>query len=107
MGEKGTEVMECLREFKEVAKKYKVERIILFGSQVTGKIKESSDVDLIVLSKEKDKLGLLQSLYHEWHINQKIDLPVDFICYTREEFEKKKKEISIVRVALKEGIEIW
>ncbi len=106
MGEEGIEVIRRVRKFKEVAKKYKVERIILFGSQVSGNIKESSDVDLIVLSKEKDKLGLLQALYHEWHINQKIDLPVDFICYTPEEFEKKKREISIIMEASKGGIEI-
>ncbi len=106
MGQRRIEVMKRLREFKEIAKKYKVERIILFGSRATGKIKESSDVDLIVVSKEKEKLELLQSLYHEWHINQRIDLPVDFICYTPEEFEKKEGEISIVSLALKEGIEI-
>ncbi len=106
MGEEGIEVIRRVRKFKEAAKKYKVERIILFGSQVSGTIKESSDVDLIVLSKEKDKLGLLQALYHEWHINQKIDLPVDFICYTPEEFEKKKREISIIMEASKGGIEI-
>jgi hypothetical protein len=31
---------------------------------------------------------------------------VDFICYTPEEFEKLKKEVSIVSEAFKEGIEI-
>jgi len=98
--------MKRLREFKEIAKKYKVERIILFGSQATGKTKGSSDVDLIIVSRDKRKLELLQSLYHEWHINQRINLPVDFICYTPEEFEKKEGEISIVSLALKEGIEI-
>jgi len=106
MGKAGIGLIESLKEFKEIAKKYKVERIILFGSQATGKTKESSDVDLIVVSKEREKLRLLQSLYHEWHINQKIDLPVDFICYTPKEFQKKQKEISIVSQALKKGAEI-
>ena len=106
MGKKGPGVLENLRKFKETTKRYKVERIILFGSQATGKIKESSDVDLIIVSKEKRKLQLLQSLYHEWHVNQNIDLPVDFICYTPEEFEDKEREISLVSQALKEGIEI-
>jgi len=32
--------------------------------------------------------------------------PVDFLCYTPEEFEKLRKRISIVSVALKTGIEI-
>lgn len=106
MGQGRTEVMKRLREFKEIAKKYKVERIILFGSQATGKTKGSSDVDLIIVSRDKRKLELLRSLYHEWHINQRIDLPVDFICYTPEEFDMKGRKISIISQALKEGIEI-
>jgi len=106
MDKGGIGVIENLKEFKKKAKKYKVERIIVFGSQATGERKESSDVDLIIVSKEKKKLGLLQSLYHEWHINQRIDLPVDFICYTPKEFQKKQKEISIISQVLKEGIEI-
>jgi len=36
----------------------------------------------------------------------KINYPVDFICYTEEEFNKLKNKISIVSVAIKEGIEI-
>jgi hypothetical protein len=35
-----------------------------------------------------------------------MDYPVDFLCYTPEEFEEKRKEISIVRQALKEGVAI-
>jgi len=35
-----------------------------------------------------------------------MDYPVDFLCYTPEEFEEKRKEISIVRQALKEGVVI-
>lgn len=32
-----------------------------------------------------------------------IDRPVDFICYTPEEFEKAKKRASLVSHAVKEG----
>jgi len=35
-----------------------------------------------------------------------MDYPVDFLCYTPEEFEEKRKEISIVRLAIKEGVVI-
>ena len=41
-------------------------------------------------------------MYDYWN----LDYPVDFLCYTPEEFEKKKKEISIVKEAVKEGIDI-
>lgn len=41
-------------------------------------------------------------IIYEW------DGPVDLepLCYTPEEFEKKKKQIGIVSEAVKEGIEI-
>jgi len=32
--------------------------------------------------------------------------PVDFLCYTSEEFEETRKEISIVRQAIKEEVVI-
>jgi hypothetical protein len=35
-----------------------------------------------------------------------MDYPVDFLCYTPEEFEEKRSEISIVRHAINEGIAI-
>jgi hypothetical protein len=41
-------------------------------------------------------------MYDFWDLNY----PVDFLCYTPEEFNKLKKEVSIVSEALKEGIEI-
>jgi hypothetical protein len=34
------------------------------------------------------------------------DYPVDFLCYTPEEFRKLSKQISLVKQAIKEGIEI-
>jgi hypothetical protein len=34
------------------------------------------------------------------------DYHADFLCYTSEEFEEKRKEISIVRHAIKEGVVI-
>src|SRR3989338_5829633 len=42
----------------------------------------------------------------EWHVKHKIGYPVDFICYTPDEFNRLKHEVSIVSEALREGIEI-
>lgn len=41
-------------------------------------------------------------MYDYWNILY----PVDFLCYTPEEYEKLRKEITIVKQALDEGIEI-
>ncbi|MEW6069628.1 MAG: nucleotidyltransferase domain-containing protein [Candidatus Thermoplasmatota archaeon] len=103
------ELIANLKMFKkEIRKKYNITKLILFGSYATGKIKEHSDVDLIIVGefKEKGNINRAPLLYHEWHLVQKIDLPVDFLCYTPEEFKKLSKQITIVGEALKEGIVI-
>ena len=51
---------------------------------------ENSDIDLIIVGEEfKDKGVLKRSppLYLEWG----LEYSVDFLCYTPEEFEVKKK----------------
>lgn len=106
MGKAKPEVMKAIEKFRKSARKYGVEKIVLFGSQITGEARESSDIDLIIVSQEKDKLELLSNLYHEWHIVQGINHPVDFLCYTPKEFEKLKNQITIVRQATKTGITI-
>ena len=106
MGRTKPEVAEALEKFKKAVKKLGVEKLVLFGSQTTGSAGEASDVDLIVVSREKDKLGLLSKLYHEWHMVHGIDLPVDFICYTPEEFEKLGNRVTIVSEAIRNGIVI-
>ncbi|MEA1904748.1 MAG: nucleotidyltransferase domain-containing protein [Candidatus Hadarchaeota archaeon] len=106
MGRAKPEVMKALKKFREGVRKYGVEKILLFGSQTTGKAGESSDVDLIIISRERDKLKLLSKLYHEWHLVQEIDFPVDFICYTPEEFEKLKGQVTIVREAVRTGVSV-
>jgi len=99
------ELIEKLKEFKKkVEKKYNIKTIFLFGSRARGKYREDSDVDLIVVGgfKRKGNLKRAPELYLEWHIN----LPVDFLCYTPKEFDKLKKQVTIVKTAVEEGIEI-
>ncbi|MFQ6089639.1 MAG: nucleotidyltransferase domain-containing protein [Candidatus Methanofastidiosia archaeon] len=90
---------------EKLKKEINIEEFILFGSRARGDNLENSDVDLIIVSKDfrgipfferMDKLILL------W--DSPLDLEV--LCYTPEEFEEKKKEIGIVREALKDGIEL-
>lgn len=106
MVERKPPTIEMLREFKKkIEKKYGIKKMILFGSLAKGEQKEDSDVDFIVVSekfKGKNHLKRSPSLYLEWNFGY----PVDFICFTPEEFEKLKKRVSIVSEALHEGIEI-
>src|SRR3989344_5891394 len=99
-------LIEKLQQFKKnIGKKYNLQTVILFGSRASGKPHKDSDVDLVIVSKDfKGKKSYKRSppLYLEWD----LDLPVDFLCYTPEEFKKVKNRITIVREAVEEGIEI-
>jgi len=99
------ELVKKLKKFKEkINKKYGINKVILFGSRSGRNFREDSDVDLIIVGKFKGDKNLDRAplLYLEWD----VDLPVDFLCYTPSEFNNLKRKISIVREAIKEGIEI-
>ena len=77
----------------------------LFGSRARGDELLTSDVDVIVVSK--DFKGLMfrkrpDKFLKEW------TLPIDFevLCYTPEELKRKQKEIGLVQEAMKDAIEI-
>lgn len=95
-----------LQQFaKSISREYPISKMILFGSQVTGKTRPDSDVDIMIVSKKFKgvrRLSRAPDLYLKWNLNY----PVDILCYTPEEFNRKKKFIGIVQQAVKEGIEI-
>jgi predicted nucleotidyltransferase len=98
-------VREIMEFKKKIEKKFYVEKIIIFGSAARGEMGRHSDVDLIVVSKKfgmRNFFEVVPKLYGEWYLRY----PVDFIIYNKKEFNKLKKEVSIVSEALKEGIEI-
>ena len=90
---------------KRVNKDMPIERMILFGSRVKGKTGRDTDIDLIIVSSKFKKLDFFKrgaKMYDYW----KLRYPVDFLCYSPDEFDRQKKRISIVKQALEEGIEI-
>ncbi|MBI2576855.1 nucleotidyltransferase domain-containing protein [Candidatus Woesearchaeota archaeon] len=102
MDKKKAEILTSLKAFK---KKNKLDRMYFFGSLAGGKGHRWSDIDLVVVANRFRGKGILErapKLYLAWDLK----FPVDFLCYTPEEFNKLKKQVSIVREAVKEGIEI-
>lgn len=106
MDKKKTEIIRGLKKFKDTIRdSYGVEKMVFFGSRATGKHRKDSDIDLILVSEKfrgKSFLKRPRGLYLHWP----LDYPVDFICYTPEEFERLRKRITIVRQALEEGVVI-
>ncbi len=94
----------ALKFAKKVKKVLPDAKIILFGSRARKNALKTSDYDFIVVSKSFKNVPFFERpvlLYTLWDGGG-----IDLLCYTPEEFEKKKKQISVVREAVREGIEI-
>ena len=99
------QTQKIIQQLKKFKKNAHVDKLILFGSAAKGKMTEHSDIDLVLVSKKfanKKRYKRPLKLYDFWTLNY----PVDFLCYTPEEFEKQKNRITIVREAVLDGIEI-
>jgi|SRR3989344_6044548 len=97
---------ELIRELKKFKEDNKIQKLILFGSRAKYKVvDENSDVDLIVVSSRFNGIKSFKRyplLRRKW----KLAYPVDMLCYTPEEFKKSKSLPTIIREAVKNGIEI-
>lgn len=104
---KKDDLIRRLREFvSAVSAKVGVKAVFLFGSRASGRPRKDSDVDLVIVSPSfrGKKFHQRASRLHDlWS----IDLPVDFLCLTPEEFEEKKHWVSSVAgIASRTGIRI-
>lgn len=99
--------MRGIAEFRAVVEREigSVDCLVLFGSQASGQPRPDSDVDLMVVSRAFQGSSYIRRaarLRRLW----KLHKPVDFLCFTPEEFEALQSQASIVRVALDEGIAV-
>lgn len=106
MDRKTVQIDTTIKNFvKKIRAKFKPVRIILFGSRATGEAWNYSDYDFIIISDTFKKLHWLErigKIVQYWS----SDRPIDILPYTNKEFEQKKKNSSVVREALKRGIDI-
>ncbi len=84
-------------------------RVVLFGSMVRGDNVKNSDYDLLIVTKDtipvKEKIGWMGRL-HGALVNA-LDAPVDVLLNSEEEVQQKKQLVGhIVRLAMKEGLEL-
>lgn len=80
-------------------------KLLVFGSQATGRAGPESDVDLVIVSEAFR--GRSQIRRGAWVLEAwDSPAPVDVLCYTPEEFDRLRNQVSIVRVAVEEGVEV-
>ena len=100
------DVLPELRRFKEaLSQRFRISKMILFGSRARGDHLRTSDVDLIIVSPDFQGIPFLQrirAVVELWD----SDLALEVLPYTPEEFSRKAQEIGIVSRALREGLEI-
>lgn len=96
------QVQEQINDIKnQLIKKYKPQKIYLFGSSVSGQMDDDSDLDfLIIKDDKKDPYSRIVEVYGL----VKKQIAADFIVYTPQEFaERLKLEDPFIASILSEG----
>ncbi|MDO8570269.1 MAG: nucleotidyltransferase domain-containing protein [Candidatus Daviesbacteria bacterium] len=70
----------------QLIKKYKPQKIFLFGSSIAGKMTPDSDLDFLII---KDDKKIFHDRVAEVYGLVKKDIAADFIVVTPEEFNKR------------------
>ena len=102
----GTELEPFIHDFADALKRdFDAERVILFGSRARGDWLRESDYDFVIVSRRFAGVHFFDRavpIYQYWHTWPGVEL----LCYTPEEYERKRSEIGVVREAAREGIEL-
>lgn len=104
MGKKPDEI--TLDFINRVKKDFKIEKAILFGSRARGDNLKDSDYDIILVSPEFKDIFFSKRISNMYKYWRHFPLEVEPLCYTPEEFERKKKQLGIVKTATEEGLAI-
>lgn len=88
------------RIIEVLIKEYQPDKVILFGSLVTGQVSEWSDIDLLVV-KETEK-SFYERLEEVMEITQPI-IGADIIVYTPEEMKQMQNRLFLAEEVLKKG----
>lgn len=93
MAKKRHQISLIVRAYLEQLKKLgiTVERTIVYGSFARGDNKEESDIDLVVVSKDFEKMNLRERLEILGVAAARILEPIEALGYTPREIEKAEK----------------
>lgn len=96
----GQEIEEIIKQYtsKLVDLGMGVERVILFGSYAKGHPREDSDIDLIVVSKDFEKMNIRERLEMLGIASARIMQPIQAKGYTPLEMESKEKDSFLTEV---------
>ena len=99
--------MRIARRFKkELQKKLRVSKMILFGSRARGTYSDESDFDFMVVSDDFSGVAPHRrsaELYKIWD----EDYPLELVCFTEEELARKRNNPwGVALEALRTGVKV-
>ncbi len=102
-GETTVQVVQRLRNLKRrLAREFRVEKMILFGSRARGDWLLTSDADVMIVSPDFAGSRFVdRSAEILRHWRGRVDLEV--FCYTPAEIAERRRDFGIIAQALKEG----
>lgn len=91
-----------------LAGQIRIDKVILFGSAVSGKMNYHSDLDVIILSRDFSQVEFIRRLQQlsRAREGQSRKVPMDIFGYTPREFEKLAEESTVIGEAKEKGVEI-
>ncbi len=102
------------REIKNIVLKYihnlqslgiSVQRVILFGSQTRGTFGKDSDIDIAIISKEFEKMGLWEKAKYLGRAARELPYPIEALGFSPSQL-KEFKQGTILDEIIRRGIEI-
>ena len=105
MDKKINNIVRRYREFLEESG-IRVKKIILYGSYASGKPKEWSDIDLVVVSNDFEKMDLWERLVVLGRVTTKVMEPLEVLGYTEEEYISEGQGTFIGDEVKSSGVEV-
>ncbi len=100
--------MKALKELKELLFKNfpdYIDKVILYGSQVSGTAKDYSDYDILVILKKAYDWKLKNEIYDKsWEVDFKYDILTDIRLILNSELETVKGKQPFITNAIEKGI---
>ena len=84
---------------------YNPDHVLVFGSCARGTALKESDLDLLIVSRSFEGIPFVERAQQViWAMRSYLS--VEVLCYTPDEYERKRKEIGVVKIASQEGIDL-
>jgi predicted nucleotidyltransferase len=88
-----------------LVERFRPSKVLVFGSRARGDALKDSDLDLLIVAEAFRDIRWLDRPV-QVTVDCDIRFGVELLCYTPDEYERKRHELGIVRTATGEGVEL-